>query len=132
MKSGHIYIMSNPWMPGVIKIGETKLVGVRQKSLSAANVPGDYRILYFRFCTDVLKAEKLVFNGLERFRVDTGKEFFRVNLKKARSLIDNVCYDINFKERLINNELSEEDLSLIIDSELIPASRLDLDIDEEN
>ena len=61
MKSGHIYIASNPSIPGLLKIGETRSVWIRQHSLSTSNVPVDYRILYFRYCCDVREAERLVF-----------------------------------------------------------------------
>jgi hypothetical protein len=124
--------MANPAIPGYFKIGETGLVTMRQKSLSRSNVPADYRILYFRYCDDVKKAEKALFEVLAPCRVGTGKEFFRVNLKKARSLINDICYDINSRNRLLNNEVSWDELSVWLDQEIVPASDRDLDINEEN
>lgn len=123
--------MSNPAIPGLLKIGESGVVTERQKTLSTSNVPMDYRILHFRFCHDVRRAEKEVFKALFTCRVNTGKEFFRINLKKARSIIDDICYDINLKHRLIDNGVAEDELSWLIDHEEVPYSDDELDLYEE-
>ena len=63
--------------------------------------------------------------------MSTGKEFFKISLKKARTLIDNICYDINSANSVYTGEASDDLLSLSIENELIPATRQEIDIDEE-
>lgn len=131
MKSGHIYIMSNPAIPGLLKIGETHHVFDRKKTLSTSNVPEDYRVLHFRFCDDVRQAEQQVFHQLANYRVPSKKEFFRVNLKKARTFVDNICYDINLQNKRLIEGINEEDLSIEVEFEMVPASLQELNIDED-
>lgn len=131
MKAGHLYIASNRAIPGLLKIGETRWFDLRQKSLSTSNVPEDFRVLYFRYCDDVRQAEKRVFSSLSEFRVVSGKEFFRVTLKKARSLIDDICYDINSRNQHLMDTVVADDLSFALENEWVPVTRQELDIDED-
>lgn len=44
MSKGYIYIMTNPFLQGVVKIGYTDNVEKRRKQLSSTAVPADYRV----------------------------------------------------------------------------------------
>ena len=77
--TGFVYVLSNPGMPGLVKIGCTsKSVEERVKELnSATGVPFPFAIEAFFAADQPAMSEKLVHEALADFRVE-GKEFFRI------------------------------------------------------
>jgi hypothetical protein len=56
---GYVYIMANSAMPGIVKIGSTKLTPeARARQLSTTGVPAPFQVIaYYRF-EDELRAER--------------------------------------------------------------------------
>jgi DNA-directed RNA polymerase subunit RPC12/RpoP len=90
--SGFIYILSNPYMPGLVKIGFTeKNVFERAKELSTATgVPAAYEV---EACFPAVNAsldEVSIHEALSESRVPN-REFFRVSLDDALREVAAIC-----------------------------------------
>lgn len=87
--SGYIYVLSNPQMPGVLKIGfTTRRVEERVQELSAAaGVPAPFVIEACFASPDPQKHEYDIYQKVQNHRVGN-KEFFELDLRKALSEIE--------------------------------------------
>ena len=84
-----VYILSNPTMPGLLKIGHTKKdVNVRAKELSrATGVPKDFEVEFAFQCFNGEALEKDVHSKLKRYRSNNRKEFFQISLDEAKDTV---------------------------------------------
>jgi hypothetical protein len=89
MSVGYIYILSNPAMPELLKIGFTVgNVEERVRQLSAhSGVPNPFEIEYFCLTLDVEEVEEKTHIHFSSRRVQ-GREFFLVPVAEAVTLID--------------------------------------------
>lgn len=88
-----IYIMSNPSIPGLLKIGYTgKPVEVRCKELSkATGVPTPFKIEYIlRLYGRGLELEREIHHYLEHKRHSNRREFFDVSINEAIDAIKKI------------------------------------------
>jgi hypothetical protein len=92
--SGSIYVLSNPSMPGLLKIGKTRrTVSERMKELYDTGVPTPFKCEFNIFVPlDVHKAEKGIHRMLSKFRVNNSREFFKINTDEALFAIDAFFY----------------------------------------
>lgn len=90
MATGYIYILSNPSMVGLLKVGYSCVsVEKRARELSVSTgVPSPFVIEYFQLSDDVEEVEAQVHAGLERFRVSENREFFLVPVNVAVDVIE--------------------------------------------
>lgn len=90
--NGFIYVLSNPSMPGLYKIGYTERdVAERAAELSAATgVPEPYIVEAFFSSEAPAVDEAEIHSSLSDFR-RTRKEFFRVDLQIALDAIYKIC-----------------------------------------
>ena len=82
MSVGYIYVLSNPKMPRLLKIGFT-CVSVERRCReisSATGVPHEFTIEYFRLTEDAEDAEETIHRELEAYRVNENREFFAVDI----------------------------------------------------
>lgn len=91
--SGYIYILANPSMPGLVKIGKTKRTPEeRVKELSGATgVPTAFFIIYEKFFHDCDSAEICIHTTLESMgaRLTTNREFFNTSTTVAINTVIN-------------------------------------------
>ncbi|MBY5961921.1 GIY-YIG nuclease family protein [Marinobacter nauticus] len=82
---GWVYILSNDFMPGLLKIGYTcSLPELRCKELSrATGVPSDFFIEDGLYCFKAQKVEAKVHKILSEHRVNPSREFFKCSLDTA-------------------------------------------------
>jgi hypothetical protein len=82
--SGYLYILTNPSMPGLVKIGiTTRTVDDRLSELnSATGVPDPFAVEAYFESSNPLVEESAVHTRLALSRV-SGKEFFRMTLAEA-------------------------------------------------
>ena len=87
---GFVYILTNPMMPGLLKIGKTtRSVKERAKEISSATgVPKPYIVEYWRITENVDADEKEVHKRLAH--TNSGKEFFNLPIKEAIKVIEEV------------------------------------------
>ncbi|HEY0490918.1 MAG TPA: GIY-YIG nuclease family protein [Telluria sp.] len=83
--SGIVYILTNPSMPGLVKIGmTTRDVSSRLRELnSATGVPQAFEVIYTVAVVDCAAAERFVHEALHSKRTNQGREFFRVDTSEA-------------------------------------------------
>src|ERR1017187_784017 len=83
--SGHIYILINASLPGLLKIGMTaRSPDHRARELSqGTGIPSPFLVAYSEDVPDCESAEALIHERLARFRVSEDREFFRLQLKQA-------------------------------------------------
>ncbi len=84
-ESGYIYILYNPAMVGIVKIGKTKRSPEdRATELSSGtNVPLSFEVVYRLEVKNVDIAEKAIHKKLENYRINKGREFFRISIEQA-------------------------------------------------
>jgi hypothetical protein len=75
---GIIYIISNPAMPGLVKIGKTIDLESRLKSLYSSGVPLPFRCIFAKKVSNYHFVEREIHNLLAPHRENTNREFFRI------------------------------------------------------
>jgi len=91
---GYIYILVNESLqPGYLKIGRTtRSPEQRAGEISAGTgVPSAYKVAYQVKVPDCQEAERAIHERLAQYRVSNNREFFRVDLEKAVSIVDRVA-----------------------------------------
>lgn len=103
-KNEWVYILSNPSMPGLLKIGMTKRdPKIRARELaSETGVPTKFEIEYAVQVTDALAVEQSVHKRLNRYRVNSDREFFKVDIKRAKKVVDQQAE--NFKRSKVKDK----------------------------
>ena len=100
-KSGYIYSISSPSLPGIQKIGMTERNP--QQRLKEANsntwnhTSSTFTIEFSKYVENVREAEKTIHCVLEKKRVKKGREFFKVDLKEVEELFDSINGEYNIK-----------------------------------
>ena len=100
--NGYIYIMINASFPkDTLKIGFTKREPeLRAAELSqATGLPSEYIVAYQSLVADCEKAERLIHQELEKYRItnyrnDRSREFFKIKLKDAIKLLDSISDEV--------------------------------------
>lgn len=89
MVPGVVYVLSNPAMPGLVKVGRTIALEPRVQSLSALTaVPAPFSIEYASDMLDDASAvELLAHSMLSECRYSPNREFFVVSSKDAADTV---------------------------------------------
>ena len=84
-----VYILSNPSIPDVLKIGFTNLTPeLRAKQLSSSTgVVIPFKVEWAFKCFDGNRMEAEVHSALKEYRISNQREFFQVDLEEAKSVI---------------------------------------------
>lgn len=90
MTPGWVYVLTNPAMPGLVKIGLTsRNPQARAAELTrATGVPAPFVIAWCRAVSDCAYVEAAVHRMLSGKRVSGRREFFRCEAKTARQAIE--------------------------------------------
>lgn len=82
---GYVYILSNPSLDGLLKIGMTlRCPKKRASELYTTGIPTQFIVEYARCVFDPGMVEKKMHDCLSTRRVNPNREFFRVSLEIAR------------------------------------------------
>lgn len=88
MVPGYVYILVNPSMPGLIKIGRTlRDSRMRARELSSTGVPTPFQVAFELFDEQHDDLEARIHCELTDYRISTSREFFRYPLDKAIALL---------------------------------------------
>lgn len=105
---GYIYVLINPVMDGLVKIGKTtRDPAERINELSSATgVPAPFILVYKEYFSDCDRAEQVIHSLLEDmgYRLTENREFFYVPVHEAIKIIQNYKngeIDSNFIEKTI-------------------------------
>ena len=89
---GYIYCFSNPWMPGIYKIGMTTRTPLaRLEEANASDTwrpPADYRIELAKRVHDVKDKEMTLHTLMDAYRIHPRREFFRTPIDEVRKMFD--------------------------------------------
>ena len=90
MPLGFIYLLTNPAMPGYVKIGySTRVPDSRAGELSeATGVPQPFILEYWCLTEDVEAVEKNIHEALSTHRVATNREFFQLTVANALTVVE--------------------------------------------
>jgi len=86
---GIIYIISNPAMPGLVKIGKTINLEnrMRQHSSSSA-IPLPFRCVYAKKVKNYSQVERKLHKGLNSHRENPNREFFRISEEEVINFLE--------------------------------------------
>ena len=96
---GYVYVLTNPVMPGLVKIGRSKnAAGSRAKQLYRGDtgVPLPFDIYFECMFSNCIEGEALVHEELDEHRINPAREFFRIEPWDAQKAVMRVCsYEID-------------------------------------
>lgn len=80
MSKGYVYILTNPSMPGVVKIGKTtRTIEARAHELYQTGVPTPFKVNDSVFSPNCFELEQSVHGALSEYRVSPSREFFAID-----------------------------------------------------
>lgn len=87
---GIIYVLSNPCMPGIVKIGQTSRNNIRNRlsELFSTGVPLPFKCELAFEVEDEAAVERALHDVLDRLRVNRNREFFKVEPDNLRSILE--------------------------------------------
>lgn len=106
MEYGIVYLLTNPVMPGLVKIGMTTRedMDARMKELYSTGVPVPFECQYA--CrvkkSDCAKIEKALHTAFSPQRINANREFFRIQLEQAKAILE------LFNHEDVTNEVTDE------------------------
>lgn len=84
----YVYLLSNESMPGLVKVGRTvNHPSRRMAELDSTGVPTPFELELSIGVSDSTTCERIAHHALSEFRVRERREFFKVSIEKAISLI---------------------------------------------
>lgn len=115
MSYGIVYLLTNPCMPGLVKIGMTTQEDIekRMKELYTTGVPVPFECQFACKVNnkDCAKIEKALHTAFEPQRINKNREFFKINVEQARAILE-LFHHTDVTEEVsdeIQNDLTEED-----------------------
>jgi hypothetical protein len=96
---GSVYILFNPSMPGLLKIGKSKEGGAfRADNLYTTGVPEPFQVLKEAFVSDMDVVEKNIHDLLKQYRPNPSREFFRLEYEDCFNKIKETFPEIEWIE----------------------------------
>lgn len=130
MSFGYVYVMSNPSMPGLYKIGfTTRPMEERLQEANQPNtwIPTPFLLEFAKFVVNPQQKEMTIHKILNRERVNPNREFFRVELDQVKLLFDLMDTtqapepEPDAESRMIGDEV----LRLFLDTFVYPSTATD-------
>ena len=115
MEYGIVYLLTNPVMPGLVKIGMTTQEDIdkRMKELYTTGVPVPFECQFA--CkvkkTDCAKIEKALHRAFAPQRINANREFFRIQVEQAKAILE-LFHHTDVTEEVsdeIENDLTDDD-----------------------
>lgn len=92
---GYVYVLSNPSMPNLYKIGMTaRSVEERIKELNTTGVPTPYRIEIKIKTNNAKQLEKVLHRDFNDFRINNKREFFNIPLSQIKDSVSARCTNL--------------------------------------
>lgn len=96
-RTGYVYVLSNPVMPGIVKIGRS-IHGGRTRALEiykqgGTGVPMPFKMEFEVWSEDCITDEEYIHEELENHRINQNREFFSISVDHAiESVLRVICY----------------------------------------
>ena len=106
MNQGYVYILSNPSLPGLVKIGQTsRSPEERARELSKnTSIPENFVVEFEIYTSDRVELEKDAHRQLSSYRVNARREFFRVEIEKAAQLLRQAAEQLQHQLSLLDED----------------------------
>lgn len=89
MAEGIVYVLTNPAMPGMVKIGRTtRAMEARLSELYSTGVPLPFECSYAAQVGDENKVEKAFHQAFGPYRINPKREFFSIEPEQAIALLE--------------------------------------------
>jgi len=108
-----VYLLTNPVMPDLVKIGRTTNLEERLRSLSThSGVPVPFEVFYACEVADSVKVERQIHEGFGDHRVNPKREFFRINPERILAILKLVeLRDVTPFEDVVEDRVEQESLN---------------------
>jgi hypothetical protein len=109
--SNIVYVLTNPSIPDIVKIGFTTDLTTRMRSLYNSSVPVPFECYFACTVNDMNFVEKHLHDGFDDFRVNPKREFFRIDPERVVSILKMVMIeDVTPKEDIVEDEIDQRSL----------------------
>lgn len=127
---GIVYILTNPAMPGLVKIGKTARgsVNARLNELYSTGVPVPFDCVYAGRVADEGQVEKAFHRAFGPYRINPRREFFQIEAEQAIALLELMATE-NVTP-LLKEEAESVDKTAKDASDKLKARRPNLDFQE--
>jgi hypothetical protein len=107
MSRGYVYVLTNPTMPGLVKIGiTTRSVAGRANELYQTGVPMPFKVSFEIKSPDCIYLERLAHERFSSVRVNDSREFFAATvIDVSKYLQDEMRYQV---ECLVDEYIPEQ------------------------
>lgn len=95
LEIGYVYVLSNPAMPGLLKIGFTQHSDTKRRALELSKntaVPLHFVVEFEQLLENPVQYERLIHARLSQYRLSPDKEFFRIDLDTAERIIRKIVF----------------------------------------
>ena len=108
--AGYVYILSNPSMPGIIKVGRTSDdPHKRSIALSApTGVPTPFIVEWHAYVENTERIESIIHKCFSKYRINSSREFFRIDINLSKNECERICAEEC--EIYINNEFFDKEV----------------------
>jgi len=104
-----VYLLTNPTMPDLVKIGRTTDLEARLRQLSThSGVPVPFECFYACEVANSVKVEKALHDAFGDHRINSRREFFRLNPDRAVAILELVA----MKDATLTAEVAEDQAEL--------------------
>ena len=104
-----VYLLTNPTMPDLVKIGRTTDLEARLRQLSThSGVPVPFECFFACEVADSVKVEKALHDAFGDHRINSRREFFRLNPDRAVAILELVA----LKDATLTDEVAEDQAEL--------------------
>jgi len=109
--SNIVYLLTNPSMPDIVKIGFTSNLTTRMRSLYSSSVPVPFECYFACTVNDMAFVEKQLHDGFDDFRINPRREFFRIDPERVVAILKMVMIkDVTPKEDIVEDEIDQRSL----------------------
>lgn len=105
---GNIYVLANPAMPGLVKIGKSRPASASRAYQLSKNtaVPADFRVIFSERVYDCDSVELFLKRELARHRYSKNREFFALQPELAAKWVAALLVIARERERSFTAQLS--------------------------
>ena len=109
--SNIVYVLTNPSIPDIVKIGMTTDLTTRMRSLYNSSVPVPFECYFACTVKNMSFVEKQLHDGFDDFRVNPRREFFRIDPERVVSILKMVMIeDVTPKGDIVEDEIDQRSL----------------------
>ncbi len=108
-----VYLLTNPVMPDLVKIGRTTNLEERLGSLSThSGVPVPFEVFYACEVSDSAKVERQIHEGFGDHRINPKREFFRINPERILAILKLVeLRDVTPVDDVVEDRVEQDSLN---------------------